>query len=117
MVLLISLSLVALLMFASTALAHSVVADSGCTSLSASPGGQYCSATPRTFPPLTAAPTPGGAAQYQYGTASPSPSAFAGATVSAAASELPSTGGASLLAFGAGALLVAGGLLARRIVR
>ena len=30
---------------------------------------------------------------------------------------LPSTGGASLLALGAGALLVAGGLLARRIVR
>ncbi|HEX6710605.1 MAG TPA: LPXTG cell wall anchor domain-containing protein, partial [Rubrobacter sp.] len=34
-----------------------------------------------------------------------------------AASELPETGGASLLALGAGALLVAGGLLARRIVR
>ena len=34
-----------------------------------------------------------------------------------AAAELPSTGGTSLLALGAGALLVAGGLLARRIVR
>ena len=34
-----------------------------------------------------------------------------------AAAELPSTGGASLFALGAGALLVAGGLLARRIVR
>jgi LPXTG-motif cell wall-anchored protein len=30
---------------------------------------------------------------------------------------LPSTGGASLIALGAGLLLVAGGLLARRIVR
>ncbi len=34
-----------------------------------------------------------------------------------AGGALPSTGGASLLALGAGALLVAGGLLARRIVR
>jgi hypothetical protein len=31
--------------------------------------------------------------------------------------ELPPTGGASLIALGAGALLVAGGLLARRILR
>jgi hypothetical protein len=36
---------------------------------------------------------------------------------SAAGGALPSTGGASLLALGAGALLVAGGLLARRIFR
>jgi hypothetical protein len=36
---------------------------------------------------------------------------------SAAGGALPSTGGASLLALGAGVLLVAGGLLARRIVR
>ncbi len=34
-----------------------------------------------------------------------------------AAAELPSTGGSSLIALGAGVLLVAGGLLARRIVR
>ncbi len=34
-----------------------------------------------------------------------------------AAKVLPETGGASLLALGAGALLVAGGLVARRIVR
>ena len=41
-----------------------------------------------------------------------------GGTASAAAGgALPSTGGASLLALGAGGLLVAGGLLARRIVR
>jgi LPXTG-motif cell wall-anchored protein len=45
-------------------------------------------------------------------------SASASASASAAAGgELPSTGGASLFALGAGALLVAGGLLARRIVR
>ena len=35
----------------------------------------------------------------------------------AAAAALPATGGASLFALGAGALLVVGGLLARRIVR
>src|SRR5215207_5522489 len=41
-----------------------------------------------------------------------------GGTASAAAGgALPPTGGTSLLALGAGALLVAGGLLARRIVR
>ncbi len=41
----------------------------------------------------------------------------ASAAAAAAGGALPSTGGASLLALGAGALLVAGGLLARRIVR
>ena len=40
-----------------------------------------------------------------------------GSASAAAGGALPSTGGASLLALGAGALLVAGGLLARRIVR
>lgn len=40
-----------------------------------------------------------------------------GSASAAAEGELPETGGASLLALGAGALLVAGGLLARRIVR
>jgi LPXTG-motif cell wall-anchored protein len=40
-----------------------------------------------------------------------------GSASAAAGGELPSTGGASLIALGAGALLVAGGLLARRIVR
>jgi hypothetical protein len=39
------------------------------------------------------------------------------AAATAAGGELPPTGGASLIALGAGALLVAGGLLARRIVR
>jgi hypothetical protein len=49
------------------------------------------------------------AAQYAEG------GAAAGAA--AAGGVLPETGGASLIALGAGALLVAGGLLARRIVR
>jgi hypothetical protein len=40
-----------------------------------------------------------------------------GAATAAAGGALPPTGGASLLALGAGGLLVAGGLLARRIVR
>ncbi|QYJ15753.1 hypothetical protein Rxycam_01581 [Rubrobacter xylanophilus DSM 9941] len=46
--------------------------------------------------------------------------ATASATASASAATggvLPDTGGASLIALGAGALLVAGGLLARRILR
>jgi LPXTG-motif cell wall-anchored protein len=47
---------------------------------------------------------------------SASASAAAG-SASAATETLPETGGSSLLALGAGALLVAGGLLARRIVR
>jgi hypothetical protein len=41
----------------------------------------------------------------------------ASAAAAAAGGALPPTGGASLIALGAGALLVAGGLLARRIVR
>jgi hypothetical protein len=40
-----------------------------------------------------------------------------GSASAAAGGTLPSTGGASLIALGAGALLVAAGLLARRIVR
>jgi hypothetical protein len=40
-----------------------------------------------------------------------------GSAATAAGGALPDTGGASLIALGAGALLVAGGLLARRIVR
>ncbi len=49
----------------------------------------------------------GAAAQYAEG----------GAAAAAAGGVLPETGGASLIALGAGALLVAGGLLARRIAR
>ena len=52
------------------------------------------------------------------GTTTATASAGGGGSASAAAGgALPSTGGASLIALGAGALLVAGGLLARRIVR
>jgi hypothetical protein len=40
-----------------------------------------------------------------------------GSASAAAGGALPSTGGASLIALGAGALLVAGGLLVRRIFR
>jgi hypothetical protein len=50
-------------------------------------------------------------------TATASAGGGGGSASAAAGGALPSTGGASLLALGAGALLVAGGLLARRIVR
>ena len=51
-------------------------------------------------------------------TATATATAGGGGSASAAAGgELPDTGGASLFALGAGALLVAGGLLARRFVR
>ena len=50
------------------------------------------------------------AVQYQYA----APQAQYSASPAA---ELPPTGGSSLIALGAGVLLVAGGLLARRIVR
>ena len=51
------------------------------------------------------------------GSGSASASSSSSASASASAATLPDTGGASLFALGAGALLVAGGLLARRIVR
>jgi LPXTG-motif cell wall-anchored protein len=59
---------------------------------------------------------------HKKGTATATASASAGgggggSASAAAGGELPDTGGASLFALGAGALLVAGGLLARRIVR
>jgi hypothetical protein len=60
----------------------------------------------------TAAAAPA-AVQYQYPAAEVQ---YASPTASPAA-ELPPTGGSSLIALGAGVLLVAGGLLARRIVR
>ena len=56
------------------------------------------------------------AVQYQYSSPSASGSPSASASASAAPA-LPPTGGSSLIALGAGVLLVAGGLLARRIVR
>jgi hypothetical protein len=57
---------------------------------------------------------------YYHGTASATATAGSddgGSASAAAGGTLPDTGGASLFAFGAGVLLVAGGLLARRIVR
>ncbi len=55
---------------------------------------------------------------HGHGTATASAGGGGGGSASAAAGgALPDTGGASLIALGAGALLVAGGLLARRIVR
>ncbi|HEU4321586.1 MAG TPA: hypothetical protein VFS21_00420 [Roseiflexaceae bacterium] len=64
----------------------------------------------------TAAATAGATAAA--GAAAGGTAAAAGGTAAAGgAAALPETGGASLIALGAGALLVAGGLLARRIVR
>ena len=51
------------------------------------------------------------AVQYQYD--QPAEAQYSASP----AAELPPTGGSSLIALGAGVLLVAGGLLARRIVR
>ena len=62
----------------------------------------------------SAAPAAG---QYQYQAAAAQYSASASASPSSAPAALPETGGSSLIALGAGVLLVAGGLLARRIVR
>jgi hypothetical protein len=56
------------------------------------------------------------AVQYQYAAPQAQYSAPS-ASPAAPAAELPPTGGSSLIALGAGVLLVAGGLLARRIVR
>ena len=57
------------------------------------------------------------AAQYEYKYSAPAAVQYQYASASAAPAALPDTGGASLIALGAGVLLVAGGLLARRIVR
>jgi LPXTG-motif cell wall-anchored protein len=72
------------------------------------------SATATATATATASASSAPAVQYQY--AAPEVQYSASAS-SAPAAELPSTGGSSLIALGAGVLLVAGGLLARRIVR
>jgi hypothetical protein len=59
----------------------------------------------------------GTAAALQDSTVNVNVGGGGGAAAAAAGGALPDTGGASLIALGAGALLVAGGLLARRIVR
>src|SRR5215212_4164914 len=72
---------------------------------------------PQPLPPKVAAASPtAAAAASPTAAAAASPTASATATA-AAPSALPPTGGAPVLAIGAGALLLAGGLLARRIVR
>jgi hypothetical protein len=60
--------------------------------------------------PAAASPA---AVQYQY----PAAAQYQYSAPASPAAELPPTGGSSLIALGAGVLLVAGGLLARRIVR
>ena len=63
---------------------------------------------------VAAAPAAAPAAvQYQY----EAPAAAQYTAPASPEAELPPTGGSSLIALGAGVLLVAGGLLARRIVR
>ena len=71
------------------------VVSSATASAASAPAVQYQYAAPQVAAPQV---------QYSAPTASP-------------AAKLPPTGGSSLIALGAGVLLVAGGLLARRIVR
>src|ERR671911_117360 len=80
---------------------------------------QVCNAGAPVVGEVIAAASPAAApaaVQYQY--AAPAEAQYAAPTASPAApaAELPPTGGSSLIALGAGVLLVAGGLLARRIV-
>jgi LPXTG-motif cell wall-anchored protein len=56
------------------------------------------------------------AVEYEYSASAPAAVEYE-YSASASAAALPDTGGSSLIALGAGVLLVAGGLLARRIVR
>jgi hypothetical protein len=71
-----------------------------------------------TAAPKGTAHAKGTATATAAGTAAAGGGGGGGGSASAAAGgALPPTGGASLIALGAGALLVAGGLLARRIVR
>ena len=59
----------------------------------------------------------GGGKHAKTATATAGGGGGGGSASAAAGGALPDTGGASLIALGAGALLVAGGLLARRIIR
>ena len=65
----------------------------------------------------TATATAGGGGGKKVHTVTATAGGGGGSASAAAGGALPATGGASLIALGAGALLVAGGLLARRIVR
>jgi hypothetical protein len=75
-------------------------------------------AAPAAAAPAAAAPAEAAPAAAAPAAAAPAAAAPAAAAPAAAAPAgvLPETGGASLLALGAGALLVAGGLLTRRII-
>ena len=105
LLLLTTLSLVLALVLAPAAVAH--------------PG--HHDATATATPSATAA----GKVQYKTATATPTATVAADAQyhqykATGSATALPATGGASVtsaIALGAGALLVAGGLLARRIIR
>ena len=92
------------MVFAPAAFAHPVHHDATATATpSATVAGKVQYKTATATPTATAA----AAAQYQY-------------KATGSATALPATGGASVpsaIALGAGALLVAGGLLARRIIR
>jgi hypothetical protein len=70
-----------------------------------------------TAAPKGTAHAKGTATATAAGTAAAGGGGGGGSASAAAGGALPPTGGASLIALGAGALLVAGGLLARRIVR
>jgi LPXTG-motif cell wall-anchored protein len=61
--------------------------------------------------------TADGGKKHHTATATAGGGGGGGSASAASGGSLPETGGASLIALGAGALLVAGGLLARRIVR
>jgi hypothetical protein len=75
-------------------------------------------AVPKVAAPKVAAPKVAVHADTATPTATASPTATATAPAPAGApAELPPTGGTQILALGAAVLLVAGGLLARRIVR
>jgi hypothetical protein len=80
---------------------------------------QYSSATASAYAKAPAAVqykySAPAAVQYEY--SAPAAAQYQYASASAAPAALPDTGGASLIALGAGVLLVAGGLLARKIVR
>jgi LPXTG-motif cell wall-anchored protein len=100
---------------AKTATAGGAKAESDCTDgvITSTAGGVVAKA-PCTPPPPPPPPAP------KATPAPPPPPAPAPAPAPAPKAELPKTGGAggaSLFALGAGALLVAGGLVARRIIR
>jgi hypothetical protein len=81
---------------------------------------QQCNVGVTQVEEVVAAASPAAAPAVQYQYAAPAAQQYAAPTASPVASpaaELPPTGGSSLIALGAGVLLVAGGLLARRIVR